>query len=76
MRIDWFDESAEPAAANGSKSTTAVALGQQRQQRAELMQIPLNQKLAADIAQRRPRSFAPDEGFGAPPQKPAADSGE
>jgi DNA polymerase-3 subunit gamma/tau len=62
IRIEWFDEAAEPAASSGSKSSTAVALGQQRQQRAELMQIPLV-KLAADVLGAQ--IISADEGYGA-----------
>jgi DNA polymerase III subunit gamma/tau len=66
IRIDWFDEAAEPAAPAGGKSSSAVALGQQRQQRAELMQIPLV-KLAADVLGAQ--IIRADDGFGAAAKK-------
>jgi hypothetical protein len=67
IRIEWFDEAGESAAANASKSSTAVALGQQRQQRAELMQIPLV-KLAADVLGAQ--IIRADDGFGAAAKQP------
>jgi DNA polymerase-3 subunit gamma/tau len=71
IRVEWLDEAAEAAAT--SKSSSAVALGQQRQQRAELMQIPLV-KRATDVLGAQ--IIRADEGFGAAGQTPAVDSEE
>ena len=69
IRIDWIDEPAETAPIEG-KTSTAVAQGQQRQQRAELMKVPLV-KLASEILGAQ--IVRADEGFGIAAKKSSAE---
>jgi DNA polymerase-3 subunit gamma/tau len=58
--IEWIDEPAE-SASPGVKSVTAKAAGQQRQQRAEWMQIPFVKKATDVLGAQIMRA---DDGFG------------
>jgi DNA polymerase III subunit gamma/tau len=58
LRVEWTDDPAESAA-----KTPAAAMGQQRQQRAELMQIPLVKKVTEILSAQIIKA---DEGFGVP----------
>jgi len=62
LRIAWTDESAESRANGTAKSAAAVSMGQQRQLRSELMQIPFVKKAADVLGAQIIRA---DEGFGA-----------
>jgi DNA polymerase-3 subunit gamma/tau len=66
IRVEWTDE---PAQAVGTKSAAAVALGQQRQLRAELMQIPFVKKASDVLGAQIIRA---DEAFGAVVSESAA----
>lgn len=72
IRIEWLDDATEAANA-ASKSPVAAALGQQRQQRAELQQIPLVKK-AAEVLGAQIVKY--DEGFGSAAKAVAADPDE
>ena len=67
IRIEWVDESAETVA-SGGKTASAAAMGQQRLQRAELLQIPFVKKVADVLSGQIIKA---DEGFGTA-AKPAA----
>jgi len=71
IRVEWFDDASENGA-NSGKSAAAVAQGQQRMQRAELLQIPFVKKVADVLGAQILRA---DEGFGTT-AKPAATSEE
>jgi DNA polymerase III subunit gamma/tau len=68
IRIQWTDDAPETTAGAG-KSQSALALGQQRSQRAELLQIPLVKKVADVLGGQIIRA---DEGFGAAARTAAA----
>ncbi len=72
IRIDWLDDTAESAATEG-KSQSAAAMGQQRQLRAELMQIPLVKKVTDVLNAQIIRA---DDGFGTAAKSTAADTPE
>ena len=72
ISLEWLDEAQESAAAPG-KTTAAVVMGQQRLQRAELLQIPLVKK-AADVLGAQIVRY--DEGFGALAKSAATNSDE
>jgi len=59
IRIEWTDDAAE---APGAKSSAALSMGQQRQLRADLMQVPFVKK-ASDVLGAQ--IIRVDEGFGA-----------
>ncbi len=61
IRIEWIDEPTE-SATPGAKSSSAQAMGQQRQQRAEWMQIPFVKKATDVLGAQIMRA---DDGFGA-----------
>jgi hypothetical protein len=61
IRIEWIDEPAE-SSIPGAKSPASQAAGQQRQQRAEWMQIPFVKKATDVLGAQIMRA---DEGFGA-----------
>jgi hypothetical protein len=65
VKVDWVDDN---GAAPTIKSAAAQAMGQQRLQRAELLQIPLVKKVSEVLGAQIIRA---DEGFGSP-AKPAA----
>ena len=60
IRVEWTDDATEPAVVGG-RTQAAAAIGQQRMQRAELLQIPFVKK-AADILNAQ--IMRADEGFG------------
>jgi len=60
IRVQWTD--VEPEATSGGKTATAAAQGQQRQLRAELLQIPLVKKVTDVLSAQIIKA---DDGFGA-----------
>ena len=72
IRVEWIDETPHTPGAAG-KSSAAQAMGQQRQQRSELMQIPLV-KSAADVLGAQ--IVRVDEGFGPAAKAAATDTEE
>jgi hypothetical protein len=74
IRVEWTDDAPETAA--GGPTQSAQGAGQQRQLRAELMQIPCVKKASEVLGAQIIRA---DEGFGAAantPATPAEDTSE
>jgi DNA polymerase-3 subunit gamma/tau len=72
IRVEWTDDAPE-AATQAGKSAAAMAMGQQRLQRAELLQIPFVKRVADVLGAQIVRA---DDGFGAAAKPVAADSPE
>jgi hypothetical protein len=72
LRVEWVDEA--PESANTTRSSPAAqAMGQQRMQRAEMMQIPFVKRAADVLGAQIMRA---DEGFGSVAQSGEADAAE
>jgi DNA polymerase III subunit gamma/tau len=70
IRIEWTDDPVEPALAAG-KSQAAAVMGQQRQLRADLMQIPFVKKATEVLNAQIIRA---DDGFGTAAKTAATDA--
>jgi hypothetical protein len=68
--VEWIEDAVEPA---GTRIPAAAAMGQQRQLRAELLQIPLVKK-AADVLNAQ--IIRADDGFGTAAEKSEAPTQE
>src|SRR5262249_45954287 len=72
LRVEWVDET--PEAANSPRSSPAAqAMGQQRMQRAEMMQIPFVKRAADVLGAQIMRA---DEGFGSVAPSAETDAAE
>jgi hypothetical protein len=71
IRVEWIDEPTEATSnPSAAKSSSAQAMGQQRQQRAEWMQIPFVKKATDVLGAQIMRA---DEGFGTAASAKAAE---